>query len=180
MHSLHARELVPPGFSADGALSGGDSTVMTIRAMSANSPCPSCRAISNRVHSCQYILFAPLQNRIESSQDDHRRNDVTVFSANIEVSKNVVRDSPYEIRDPTQVIVIHASAPFAARQFRHRINGTTIQSCALSASVSDLFRRGSFAYVGIIAPTIIRGSTMPLWTPTYRDTARRPPTANIP
>ena len=51
MHSLHASELVPPGFSADNALSDGDSTVITIRARSANSPCPSYGVASGRVHS---------------------------------------------------------------------------------------------------------------------------------
>ncbi|MGO9774179.1 MAG: transposase family protein [Roseiarcus sp.] len=51
MQSLHASELLPPGFSAVDALSDGDSTVITIRPTSANSPCPSCGVASGRVHS---------------------------------------------------------------------------------------------------------------------------------
>ena len=51
MPSFRTSELLPPGFCAVGALSEGDSTVITIRAMSANSACPSCGAVSNRVHS---------------------------------------------------------------------------------------------------------------------------------
>ena len=51
MQSLRASELLPLGFSAVDALSDGDSTVITIRATSAFSACPSCGAISDRVHS---------------------------------------------------------------------------------------------------------------------------------
>ena len=51
MQSLHASELLPPGFSAVDASSDGDSTIITIRATSAVSACPSCGAISDRVHS---------------------------------------------------------------------------------------------------------------------------------
>ena len=51
MQSLRASELLPPGFSAVDALSDGDSTVITIRATSANSSCPSCGGVSDRVHS---------------------------------------------------------------------------------------------------------------------------------
>jgi len=51
MQSLRASELLPPGFSAVDALSDGNSTVIAIRATGANSPCPSCGAISDRVHS---------------------------------------------------------------------------------------------------------------------------------
>ena len=51
MQSLHASELLPPGFSAVDALSDGDSTIITMRATSAFSACPSCGAISDRVHS---------------------------------------------------------------------------------------------------------------------------------
>ncbi len=51
MPSFRASELLPTGFCAVGVLSGGDSAVVTIRAMSANSSRPSCGAVSNRVHS---------------------------------------------------------------------------------------------------------------------------------
>ena len=51
MRSLRATELLPPGFSAVDALSDGDGAVIAIRATSAKSPCPSCGAISERVHS---------------------------------------------------------------------------------------------------------------------------------
>ena len=51
MPSFRASELLPTGFCAVGALSEGDSAVLTIRAMSANSACPSCGAVSDRVHS---------------------------------------------------------------------------------------------------------------------------------
>src|SRR5271166_495943 len=47
-HPFRASELLPTGFCA---LSEGDSAVLTIRAMSANSSCPSCGAVSDRVHS---------------------------------------------------------------------------------------------------------------------------------
>ena len=51
MQSLDASALLPLGFPAVDALSDGDSAVITIRAMSASSPRPSCGAISDRVHS---------------------------------------------------------------------------------------------------------------------------------
>ncbi len=51
MPSFRASELLPTGFCAVGALSDVDSAAVTIRAMSVNSPCPSCGAVSNRVHS---------------------------------------------------------------------------------------------------------------------------------
>ncbi len=51
MPSFRASELLPAGFCAVGALSQGNSAVLTIRAMSANSWCPSCGAVSDRVHS---------------------------------------------------------------------------------------------------------------------------------
>jgi transposase len=51
MPSLCASELLPIGFCAVGALSEGDSAVITIRARRVNSPCPSCGAVSDRVHS---------------------------------------------------------------------------------------------------------------------------------
>ena len=51
MPSFRASELLPTGFCAVGALSQGGSAVLTIRAMSANSACPSCGAVSDRVHS---------------------------------------------------------------------------------------------------------------------------------
>ncbi len=60
MHSLHASELIPPGFSADSALSNGDGAIMTTYATSANSPCPSCRVDSGRVHSRYHRRLADL------------------------------------------------------------------------------------------------------------------------
>ena len=51
MQSLHASEALQPGFSAVDALSDGDSTVITLRATSVNSPCPSCGVVSGRIHS---------------------------------------------------------------------------------------------------------------------------------
>jgi hypothetical protein len=51
MQSLRATELFPTGFSAVDALSDGDSAVITIRARSVKSACPSCGAVSDRVHS---------------------------------------------------------------------------------------------------------------------------------
>jgi transposase len=51
MQSLRASESLPPGFSAIDALSDGDGAVITVRAMEANSSCPSCGVVSGRVHS---------------------------------------------------------------------------------------------------------------------------------
>ena len=51
MQSPDASESLPRGFAAVDALSDGDSAVITIRATSAFSACPSCGAISDRVHS---------------------------------------------------------------------------------------------------------------------------------
>ncbi len=51
MQSFRASELLPPGFCAVGALSEGDSAVVTIRARSMNGACPSCGVVSGRVHS---------------------------------------------------------------------------------------------------------------------------------
>jgi transposase len=43
--------LVPPGFSADCALSEGDRAIVNIRATRLSCPCPGCGVISERVHS---------------------------------------------------------------------------------------------------------------------------------
>ena len=51
MPSLHASKLVPPGFSADDALSDDHNTVVMIHGTSATSACPSCGAASDRIHS---------------------------------------------------------------------------------------------------------------------------------
>jgi hypothetical protein len=51
MPSLHASKLVPPGFSADDAMSDDDSTVVMIHGTSAISACPSCGVVSDRIHS---------------------------------------------------------------------------------------------------------------------------------
>ena len=51
MQSIHASELLPPGLSADDALSDDDSTVVTIHGTSAISVCPSCGVVSDRIHS---------------------------------------------------------------------------------------------------------------------------------
>ncbi|MGO9772398.1 MAG: transposase family protein [Roseiarcus sp.] len=51
MQSLHASELLLPGFSADDALSDDDSTVVTIHGTNAISACPSCGVVSDRIHS---------------------------------------------------------------------------------------------------------------------------------
>jgi hypothetical protein len=51
MQSLHASEVLPPGFSAVDALSDGDSTVIMKRAAGAIGPRPSFGVLSDRVHS---------------------------------------------------------------------------------------------------------------------------------
>jgi len=51
MQSLHASELLPPGFSAVDAVSDGDCTVITIRVTTTNNSCPSCGGVSGRIHS---------------------------------------------------------------------------------------------------------------------------------
>jgi transposase len=60
MQSLHASELVPPGFAADNALSDGGGTVITIRATNEYSQCPSCGVASGRVHSRYHRRLADL------------------------------------------------------------------------------------------------------------------------
>jgi transposase len=51
VQSLHASKLVPPGFSADDALSDDESTIVTMHGTNITSACPSCGAFSGRVHS---------------------------------------------------------------------------------------------------------------------------------
>jgi transposase len=51
MASFHFSNLVPPGFSADELSSDGDLTIVTICATTAMGACPSCGAISQRIHS---------------------------------------------------------------------------------------------------------------------------------
>ena len=51
MQSFHASQLVPPGFCAVEALNDVDNAVITIRARSRSSACPSCGVVSGRVHS---------------------------------------------------------------------------------------------------------------------------------
>jgi hypothetical protein len=51
MQSLHASKLIPPGLSADNTSSDDDGAVITIHPTGANSHCPSCGVVSDRVHS---------------------------------------------------------------------------------------------------------------------------------
>jgi transposase len=65
MQSLHASELLPPGFAAVDASSDGDRAVITMRATCANSPCPSCGVVSDRVHSRypRFLADLPIAGR---------------------------------------------------------------------------------------------------------------------
>ena len=51
MQPFRPSMLIPPGFSADCALSEGDRAIVNIRATSVSCPCPGCGVISDRVHS---------------------------------------------------------------------------------------------------------------------------------
>jgi transposase len=51
MQSFHASQLLPPGFCAVEALNDVENAVITIRARSRGSACPSCGVVSGRVHS---------------------------------------------------------------------------------------------------------------------------------
>jgi len=52
MHqALHPSRLVPAGFVIENAVHEGNRTVITVRHSSASGICPSCGAVSRRVHS---------------------------------------------------------------------------------------------------------------------------------
>jgi transposase len=60
MPSFHASKFLAPGFAADEAASDDDRAVVTIHATGASSACPSCGAISDRVHSRYHRRLADL------------------------------------------------------------------------------------------------------------------------
>ena len=60
MPSFHASKLLPPELVADEAASDDDCTVFAIHATGASSACPSCGAISNRVHNRYHRRLADL------------------------------------------------------------------------------------------------------------------------
>ena len=63
MQSFRASQLLPPGFCAVDASSDIESAVVTIRAVSANSSCPCCGAISDRVRYPRCLADLPIAGR---------------------------------------------------------------------------------------------------------------------
>ena len=55
----------------------------------------------------QHGLFAVLQDRIQPAQHGYRKNDVAVFTANVEVAQDVVGDTPDVVGNPVQIVAVH-------------------------------------------------------------------------
>ncbi|MDE2072100.1 MAG: transposase family protein, partial [Alphaproteobacteria bacterium] len=50
-HTFRPSDLVPPGFTVEGAVLNGATAVITVRSTAAASVCPGCGGVSRRVHS---------------------------------------------------------------------------------------------------------------------------------
>src|SRR5207249_2663693 len=56
----------------------------------------------------EHCLLGRFQESIEPTQDGHGKNDIAVFTANIEIAENVISDAPNKIRDPIELRLIHS------------------------------------------------------------------------
>ena len=59
-------------------------------------------------------LLVVLQHRIEPPQHRHRQDHVAILAANVQITQDIVRDSPDVVGDPVQVSVVQLAAPCAA------------------------------------------------------------------
>ena len=54
----------------------------------------------------KHFILSGGEHSIEALQDDHRQDHVAVLAAHIEVTKYVVSNSPEEVCDPVDVLVV--------------------------------------------------------------------------
>ena len=50
-------------------------------------------------------LLGRLQQRIKTTEDGHREDDITVLAAHVQVAEDVVRDPPDEVGNPVEISV---------------------------------------------------------------------------
>jgi len=68
----------------------------------------------------QLCLLAGLQHHIEPVNRGHRKNDVAVLAAHVQIAQYVIGDAPNEICDPGQLAVFHAK-PFSTKVRSHTL-----------------------------------------------------------
>src|SRR5918999_1677006 len=52
-------------------------------------------------------FFSRLQHSVETTDDGHRQNNVTVLATNIDIAQDVIGDAPDKIGDPIELCTIH-------------------------------------------------------------------------
>jgi len=60
----------------------------------------------------EHVVLSGGEHSIEALEHDHREDYVAVLAAHIEVAENVVGDSPEEVGDPVDVLVVAHVTPW--------------------------------------------------------------------
>ena len=84
----------------------------------------------------EHVLLRRLQAGVEAADDRHRQNHVAVLAAHVNVSQDVVRNTPDKIYDPVKLSVLHSNSRHL--HFLVCIIGLTSRiSCRESVSLFD-------------------------------------------
>lgn len=59
----------------------------------------------------EHVILGGRKNGVESLQHNHRQDHIAVFTSYIEVTEHIVGDSPQEVRDPVDVLVVAHATP---------------------------------------------------------------------
>jgi hypothetical protein len=58
----------------------------------------------------EHGLLGRLKHGVKAAQHRHRQNNVPVFTAYIQITKYIVSNIPYEVRDPAEISVAHSDS----------------------------------------------------------------------
>ena len=78
----------------------------------------------------QHIILRRGKHGVETLQHDHRQDHVAVLAAHVEVAQHVVGDSPKEVGDPVDVLVVaHVTSVvlFMNSRIRHRCTSESLK-----------------------------------------------------
>ena len=62
--------------------------------------------VEHRLH-VEHRLFDVLKHRVQAAEHRHRKDDVAVLAADVQIPQHVVRDAPDVVGDPRGVVVAH-------------------------------------------------------------------------
>ena len=68
----------------------------------------------------EHVVLSGGEHSIKTLQDYHRQDHVAVLAAHIEVAEHVVGDSPEEVCDPVDVLVVAHVTPYLETGYRTR------------------------------------------------------------